>query len=139
MKLLINTDGGARGNPGPAGLGVVIAEETGKILKRFGRYLGDNVTNNQAEYQAIIDAMIAAKKLGGTVLEFRLDSELAVRQLSHIYKVKNRDLQSLFLKVKNLETEFEKVVFLHVPREQNHLADQMVNEAIDQAQGLTPP
>jgi len=133
MKLIINTDGGARGNPGPAGLGVVIADENGKVLKKFGRYLGDDVTNNQAEYQAIVDAMQAARDMGGTHLEFRMDSELAMRQLAHIYKVKNHELQKLFLQVKNLETQFEKVVFKHVRREQNSLADEMVNEAIDKA------
>lgn len=131
MKLIINTDGGARGNPGPAGIGVVIADANGKIVKKFGRYLGDELTNNQAEYEAVIAALEAAKELGGTHLEFRMDSELAVRQLNHIYKVKNHGLQPLFLKVKNLQTEFQNVSFKHVPRAENALADEMVNEAID--------
>src|SRR3989338_10637761 len=106
MKLVINTDGGARGNPGPAGIGVVIQSVDGKVLEKFGKYLGDNKTNNQAEYTAILEAMKAAKRLAGTHLEFRMDSELAVRQLNHIYKVKNAYLQQLFLEIKNLKTEF---------------------------------
>ena len=131
MKLVINTDGGARGNPGPAGIGVVIQSVDGKVLEKFGKYLGDNKTNNQAEYTAILEAMKAAKRLGGTHLEFRMDSELAVRQLNHIYKVKNAELQQLFLEIKNLQTEFSHVTFTHVPRAQNSAADKMVNEAID--------
>ena len=131
MKLTINTDGGARGNPGQAGIGVVIKDESGKVVEKFGRYLGDNSTNNQAEYEAVVAALQAAKKLGGTVLEFHMDSELAVRQLNHIYKVKNAELQSLFLKAKNLQAGFSKVTFTHVPRVENREADTLVNEAID--------
>ena len=130
-RLVINTDGGARGNPGPAGIGMVIADETGKVLEKFGRYIGDNSTNNQAEYEAVIAALESAKKLGGTELVFRMDSELAVRQLNHIYKVKNADLQGLFLKVKNLQTQFARVTFTHIPRSENSAADALVNEAID--------
>ena len=131
MKLIINTDGGARGNPGPAGIGVVIQTVDKKVLEKFGKYLGDNKTNNQAEYTAVIEALKAAKKLGGTHLEFRMDSELAVRQLNHIYKVKNAELQQLFLEIKNLQTEFSHVTFTHIPRAQNSAADKMVNQAID--------
>lgn len=131
MKLIIYTDGGARGNPGPAGLGVVIQDEQGKVMKKFGRYLGDHVTNNQAEYEAIIAALAAAEKLGGTHLELRMDSELAVRQLNQVYKVKNRGIQALFFQAKNLQARFEHVVFKHVSREQNTAADKLVNEAID--------
>lgn len=131
MKLIIYTDGGARGNPGPAGLGVVIQDGQGKVLRKFGRYLGDNVTNNQAEYEAIIAALEESKKMGGTHLEFCMDSELAMRQLNHIYKVKNHGIQPLFLKVKSLASQFKHVVFKHVPREQNQEADKLVNEAID--------
>ena len=131
MKLIIYTDGGARGNPGPAGLGVVIKDGEGKILKKIGRYLGGDVTNNQAEYEAIVAALEAARELGGTHLEFRMDSELAMRQLNHIYKVKNPGIQPLFLKAKNLQTQFAHVSFTHIPRAQNSSADKLVNEAID--------
>lgn len=134
MKLVINTDGGARGNPGPAGIGVVIQTVDGKVLEKFGKYLGDNKTNNQAEYTAILEAMKAAMRLGGTHLEFRMDSELAVRQLNHIYKVKNAELQQLFLEIKNLQTQFSRVTFAHIPRAQNSAADTLVNEAIDKQQ-----
>ena len=131
MKLVINTDGGARGNPGPAGIGVVICSVDRKVIEKFGKYLGDNNTNNQAEYTAVIEALKAAKKLGGTHLEFLMDSELVVRQLNHIYKVKNAELQQLFLEIKNLQTGFSHVTFTHIPRAQNSAADKMVNEAID--------
>lgn len=133
MKLIINTDGGARGNPGPAGIGVVIQSVDGKVIEKFGKYLGDNKTNNQAEYTAVLEAMKAGARLGGTHLEFRMDSELCVRQLNHIYKVKNPELQQLFLEIKNLQTQFSHVSFTHIPRAQNSLADEMVNEAIDKA------
>jgi|SRR3989338_392290 len=130
MKLLIYTDGGARGNPGPAGLGVAIHNEHGKLIKKFGRYLGEK-TNNEAEYEAIIAALEEALKLGADEVEMRMDSELAMRQLNSIYKVKNHRMQALVLKVRNLETKFKKVSFKHIPRGQNKLADEMVNEAID--------
>lgn len=130
-KLIINTDGGARGNPGPAGIGVVIRDEKGRVVEKFGKYLGDDLTNNQAEYQAVIEALRAAKSLGGTHLEFHMDSELAVRQLNHIYKVKEPGLQQLFLEVKNLQTGFANVIFKHIHREENRSADKLVNEAID--------
>src|SRR3989344_2653180 len=119
MKLVINTDGGARGNPGPAGIGVVIQNISGKVLEKFGRYIGDNKTNNEAEYEAVIAAMESAKALGGTHLEFKLDSELIERQLNHIYKVKEPRLQQLFLKAKNLQTQFSHVTFSHIQREKN--------------------
>ena len=133
MKLVINTDGGARGNPGPAGIGVVIQTVDRKVLKKFGKYLGKDKTNNQAEYTAVIEALQAARELGGTHLEFKMDSELAVRQLNHVYKVKNKNLQGLFLQAKNLQTEFSHVTFTHIPRTQNTAADKLVNEAIDKA------
>ncbi len=131
MKFVIYTDGGARGNPGPAGIGVVIQTVDKKVLKKIDKYLGADKTNNQAEYTAVIEALQAARELGGTHLEFRMDSELAVRQLNHVYKVKNKDLQELFIQVKNLQTEFSHVTFTHIPRAQNTAADKLVNEAID--------
>lgn len=129
-KLIIYTDGGARGNPGPAALGVAMYDDTGKLFKKFGKYLGEK-TNNEAEYEAIIAALEEALKLNVEQVEMRMDSELAMRQLNSIYRVKNHRLQELVLKVRNLETKFKKVSFKHVRREQNQLADKMVNEAID--------
>ncbi|MFH0852938.1 MAG: ribonuclease HI family protein [bacterium] len=130
-KLVIKTDGGARGNPGPAGIGIVF-EQDGKVIKKIGKYIGEG-TNNFAEYTAIIEALTEAKKLGAKQLECYLDSQLVVEQLNQNYKVKNPELGKLFLKVWNLVQQFEKVEFKHFYREENKLADTLVNQAIDQA------
>ena len=130
-KLLIYTDGGARGNPGPAALGVVIYDESGKIVKRFGKFLGEK-TNNEAEYEAVIAALSEAQGLGTASVELNLDSELVARQLSNIYRARDKRMQEFVLKIRNLETKFEKVSYHHVPRGKNRLADKLVNEAIDQ-------
>lgn len=130
-KLTIYTDGGARGNPGPAAYGVVIYDAKGKIIKKYGKYLGEK-TNNEAEYEGIIAALEAAAELKADYVELRMDSQLAMRQLSGIYKIKNHRMQALVLKVRNLETEFKKVSFKHIPREQNKLADALANAAIDE-------
>lgn len=130
MKLKIFCDGGARGNPGPAAAGVVIKDEQDKILFRGGKYLGET-TNNQAEYQAVIFAFEKAKELGATELEFNLDSELVVCQLNGEYKVKNQDLAQQFLKIWNWQSQFKKVAYGHIYREENALADKLVNEVLD--------
>ncbi|MFA6475201.1 MAG: ribonuclease HI family protein [Patescibacteria group bacterium] len=126
------TDGGARGNPGPAASGAYSPE-----LGEFKKYLG-HATNNQAEYTAIILALEAAVAYQQDhpqlqEIKFFMDSELAVKQLKREYKVKNPELQKLFLKVWNLTTKFHKVTFTHVRREYNKDADRLVNEAIDEA------
>jgi ribonuclease HI len=130
MKLKIYSDGGARGNPGPAGIGVVIYDDQGKVKKKISRYLGET-TNNQAEYQAILAGLRAAKELKATEVDCFLDSELVVRQMKGEYKVKDADLAKLFIKVWNLQHEFKKISFNHVRREKNKLADELVNQAID--------
>lgn len=131
MKLLhINTDGGARGNPGPAALGVVIRDKDETIVKSFGEYLGEQ-TNNFAEYSALIRALEESQKLAGTHLDVRMDSELIVKQMNGQYKIKEPTLQMLAQKVLKLKKEFESVTFTHVRREFNKDADKMVNEAID--------
>ena len=130
MKLIINTDGGSRGNPGPAAIGVVIKNGTGKVLFKQGKCIG-NTTNNQAEYQAVVWAIEKAKELSGTELEFRLDSELVVKQLNCEYKVKDAGLAQQFLKIFNARSKFKSVSFRHVRRELNEEADAMVNEALD--------
>lgn len=133
-KIILYTDGGSRGNPGPSGLGVYI--ET--LEKRYGEFLGEK-TNNEAEYSAIVSALKKVKALIGkerakqAVIEVRMDSELACRQLNHEYKIENAKLQPLFLAVWNLMLDFEKVVFVHVPREKNQIADAEANKAMDQA------
>lgn len=129
-KLIIRTDGGARGNPGPAAIGVVIEDESGKIIKKFGKYLGV-ATNNQAEYQALYDGLEIALSLGAVELACYLDSELVVKQMKLEYKVKNKDLALQFIKVWNLVQKFKKVSFNHVPRAKNSQADFLVNEALD--------
>lgn len=129
-SLIIYTDGGARGNPGPAGIGAVIYNDQRRILAEISQYLGVT-TNNQAEYRAVIAALEKAAELGGSELEFYLDSELVVRQLNHEYKVKNKDLAPLFLKIHNLLLGFKKSSFFHIPREQNKEADRLANDAMD--------
>lgn len=129
-KLIIYTDGGARGNPGPAGIGAVLYDEHKKIVVEISKFLGV-ATNNQAEYQALIAAFKKAAVLGATELDCYLDSELVVRQLRHEYKVKNKDLAPLFLTIYNLSLSFKKITYTHIPREQNQEADRLANEAMD--------
>ena len=126
-KLTIFTDGGARGNPGPAGIGVHIKEEGD-----YKEYIGE-ATNNQAEYKAVVLALKKAKELGGEELDFYLDSKLVVEQLNGNYKVKDTELAKIFIQIFNLKQNFKKVTFSHVPREKNTEADKLVNEAIDSA------
>ncbi len=130
-KITIYTDGGARGNPGPAGAGVYSPE-----MGNFKKYLGE-ATNNQAEYAAVLLAMEQAVEFKKqhpdlSVLDFYLDSELIVKQFKQEYKVKNKELQKIFVQVWNLSTKFKKVTFTHVPREKNKEADSLVNQAIDE-------
>jgi len=138
-KLIIYTDGGSRGNPGPAALGVVFKDEGGAILKRYGETLGVR-TNNEAEYEAVVFAFQKAKQLYGAAklkniqVEIRMDSQLAVEQLSGRYKIENAKLQPLFMKIWNQQVELGRATFVHVPREQNKDADRMVNEALDRAE-----
>ena len=131
-KLTICTDGGARGNPGPAGIGIVI-KENGKTIKEYGKYIGET-TNNQAEYKALISALETAKDLGAEAVQVFMDSELIVKQINGEYKVKNPDLAPLFLKFYNLRVGFKKFSVTHIRREKNKEADRMVNKAIDKNQ-----
>jgi len=130
-NFIIYSDGGARGNPGPAAIGVVI-KNGDKIVQEISKTIGET-TNNQAEYQAILAGLEAVKKLGAETVECFLDSELVVKQLKHEYKVKNKELAPLFVKVHNLSIQFKKISFTHVRREQNKEADKLVNEALDNA------
>ena len=142
-KILIYTDGGSRGNPGPAAFGYVIKDAEGNALKRYGEAIG-KATNNEAEYQAVIAALKKAKQMLGkeklkhTPVEVRMDSELAVRQLSGAYKIENEKLQPLFMEIWNLRVELGgNISFVHVPREENKEADRLVNEALDAEPSLT--
>jgi ribonuclease HI len=128
-KLITYTDGGARGNPGPAGIGIVILDGE-RVVDSFGRYIGET-TNNQAEYRALIAALERTSELGAKEVECRLDSELVVKQMLREYKVRDKDLQTLYLRAYNLTTGFKKISFRHVRREFNAAADAEVNAAID--------
>jgi len=130
MKLIINTDGGSRGNPGPAGIGAVLSDEKGNIAKEISECIG-NATNNQAEYKALVCALEEAKKLKADEVNILMDSELIVKQLKQEYKVKNKDLAPLFVKVWNLLNEFSKWSIKHIKRDKNKRADELVNKALD--------
>ena len=130
MYLKIFCDGGARGNPGPAAIGYVIKNSDDEIVHSEGKYIGET-TNNQAEYQAVLFALEKAMEVGGTELDFYLDSELVVKQLNREYKVKNQDLAQQFIKIYNLQSRFDKISYTHVYREDNKEADAMVNQALD--------
>jgi len=130
-KLIINTDGGARGNPGPAGIGVVFSDTSGTTIVEFMEYIGET-TNNVAEYKALILGLENAKSFKYTEIECRLDSELVVKQLNGQYKVKDSGLKPLYVKVQELAF-FKPIKFVHVRREKNKLADKLVNIAIDEA------
>ena len=134
MKLQTYTDGGARGNPGPAAVGVLICNDQGEILLEHCEVIGE-ATNNVAEYQALIEGMKRAKELEAGELDCYLDSELVVKQLRGEYKLKNYNMQKLFDEVRKVEQEFEHVSYTHLSREEEHLrrADQLVNLALDEA------
>lgn len=129
-KIVVYADGGSRGNPGPAAIGVVVG------TKEYAEYLGEK-TNNQAEYRALIFALrkikqiIGKKKSKETEVEVRMDSELVVRQLNARYKILEPELQPLFLEVWNARIDFKKVTFVHVPRQENMKADGLVNRMLD--------
>lgn len=129
-KIIVYTDGGSRGNPGPSAMGVVIGS------KEYSECLGEK-TNNQAEYEAVIFALkkikqlIGKKKTKESEIELRTDSELITKQLNGQYKILEADLQILFVKVWNLRLDFKRVDFKHVPREENKRADRLVNIALD--------
>ena len=133
------TDGGARGNPGPAATGVVVLNLDGKVLKTASKYLGVG-TNNMAEYSALVQgletiAKLAGTKVGQASVVAHLDSELVVKHLSGEYKLKAVDLKPLFAKVQSLAAKFAKVKFQHVRRELNSQADALVNLRLDAHEG----
>jgi len=129
-KIIIHTDGGSRGNPGPAAIGVVIGD------KEYSEQIGQ-ATNNEAEYQAVIFALKKAKALFGKKkikeieFEIRSDSELLIKQLNGEYKILEPKIQPLFLQVWNLRIDFGKIKFVLIPREENKEADRLVNQALD--------
>jgi ribonuclease HI len=131
-KLIVNVDGGARGNPGPAAIGVVVRNEDGAIVEAMGETIG-NQTNNVAEYRALIRGIELAAAHGATEVELIGDSQLIVRQVEGRYKVKHAAMKDLHAEAKKLLTNFESWSIRDVRREQNADADRLVNEALDGA------
>lgn len=135
-KIIIYTDGGSRGNPGPAAIGVLFFNEKGIPFKKYSQYLGE-MTNNEAEYQAVIFALKKFKSIFGkklakeTEIEIRSDSELIVNQLKGKYKILEPSLQPLFLEIWNLKLDFKKVKFKLISRNKNKEADKLVNEVLN--------
>ncbi len=136
-KIILYIDGGARGNPGPSALGAIFLNEKKEIIKKYSEYLGDELTNNQAEYEALIfsfkkiKALFGKKKIKNIELEVNSDSELLIKQMKGEYKIKEPKIQSLFLRAWNLKLDFKKVKFKLVPRQENKTADKLVNQALD--------
>lgn len=132
-KIIVHSDGGARGNPGPAAIGVVVAEEDGTVLQEISECIGES-TNNIAEYTAVqkgLDALSILISDTDTEVEWHLDSELVEKQLAGEYKVKNPGLRPIFEDIQNKRVKFPKLSFKHVRREFNKEADRLVNEALD--------
>ncbi len=134
-KIVLYIDGGARGNPGPAGIGVAICDQEENILKKYSHYLGDNFTNNEAEYNALIFGLKKIKLIFGKKnvqdIKVKSDSKLLVKQMEGLYKISSPKIQPLFLEAWNLKIDFENIDFELVPREKNKIADKLVNEARD--------
>jgi ribonuclease HI len=129
-RLTVNVDGGARGNPGPAAIGVVVRGPGGEVLEEVGERIGET-TNNVAEYRALLKGIELAAALGGSELELVGDSELVVRQVEGRYKVKNAGMKELHEEVKRALRGFDSWSIRHVRREANADADRLVNEALD--------
>ena len=136
-KIIIYTDGGSRGNPGPSAAGIIFCNEKGEVFKKYSQYLGERLTNNEAEYQAAIFALKKFKSLFGkklalsTEIELRSDSELFIKQSQGLYKILDPGIQPLFIAVWNLRLDFKKIKFKLISREKNKEADQLVNEALN--------
>ncbi|MDO8495217.1 MAG: ribonuclease HI family protein [bacterium] len=136
-SIIVYTDGGSRGNPGPAAFGVVIKYDGEK--KEYGETIG-RATNNQAEYQGVVFGLKKVKQLLGkerakeSIVEVRSDSELLVKQLNGVYKVMDEYIQKVWMEIWNMRMEFKQVIFKHVYREDNQEADRMVNIALDKEQ-----
>lgn len=138
MKLILFTDGGSRGNPGPSATGVVLKDVSGGIVSAYGEYLGIQ-TNNVAEYSALLSGLTKARALGADEVDFILDSELIVKQMNGQYKVRHPNLQPLFVKIFNLRQQFKKVTFKHILRGGNKEADAEVNKTLDAEQQKIRP
>jgi len=137
-KIIIYTDGASRDNPGEAAIGAVFCNEKGDIIRRHCQYLGEKITNNEAEYMAVIlalkkfNALFGKKLAQKTEVEIRSDSELLVRQINGEYKVLKPEIQDLFIQIWNLKTGFKAVKFKLIAREKNQEADKLANEALNE-------
>ena len=129
----MHTDGGARGNPGPAGIGVVLEDDAGEVIGEIAQGIG-HATNNVAEYSALIAGLELARTKGVTDLTVHVDSELVVHQLRGEWKIKNDRLRNLAVKARHLLNSFESSSISHVPREQNSGADRLANQGMDAAE-----
>ena len=130
LKLVIHVDGGARGNPGPAAIGVVVSDDDGEVVEELAEPIGV-ATNNVAEYRAVLRALERAAALGATELELIGDSELVARQLTGAYKVKHPSMKPLHAQATSALSAFERWSIRSVPRAQNARADALVNAALD--------
>jgi ribonuclease HI len=131
-EVVVNCDGGARGNPGPAAFGYTIQAPDGSEIEGYGETIG-HATNNVAEYTAVIRALARCAELGVAVVHVRSDSQLLIEQLKGNYKIKAAGLKPLAMEAHRLARGFERVTFTHVRREQNVRADELVNIALDAA------
>ena len=134
MKLVLHVDGGARGNPGPAAIGVVIADPDGTVIDEVAARIG-TATNNVAEYRAVLLGIQRAAELGASELELVNDSELVARQLTGAYKVKHPSMRPLYEQATAALAGFDRWQIRTVPRDQNAHADRLVNEALDGLRG----
>ncbi len=140
-KIFINTDGGSRGNPGPAAVGIVFYDQNGKEIHHYKNCIG-NATNNEAEYQAIIKALeillqskwFSENNIAEKEVVCRLDSQLVVEQINGNYKIKQDHIKLLIVQVRQMVSQMHlNISFVHIPREENKLADKLVNQALDEA------
>jgi ribonuclease HI len=129
-RVIIYSDGGSRGNPGPSASGFVVMSEDEQVIHEGGVYLGIT-TNNQAEYHGVQLGLEKALELGAKRVDFRIDSMLVVNQMNGIYSIKNRELWPINERIRELVSRFDKVTFTHVKREYNRLADGMVNKILN--------
>jgi ribonuclease HI len=130
MKLTLFADGGSRGNPGPAAAGAVVTDESGTVVREIGTFLGVT-TNNVAEWTGLISGLEAALELGADEIVIRLDSELVIKQLTGVYRVKHPNMIPLHAKAKLLLKKFKRFDIKHVPRRENAAADAVVNATLD--------
>lgn len=131
MKYILHTDGGSRGNPGKAGIGIVISDDNNNIIETYSEFIGMQ-TNNYAEYSALIKGLNISIDKNIKEMDCYLDSELVVKQLKGIYRVKDETLKTLHAKAISLTKNFDKIEFIHVKRNLNKEADKLVNKALDE-------